>query len=163
MTRAFALIRTLIVAPLFVWLWTWLIPRWVGIPLHVVHPVAWIVVAVGGALAGWCALAFALRGLGTPAPFDPPRRLVVAGLYRFVRNPMYVGMGILFIGEAWLVARVEILYEMLIALALVSVFVIVYEEPALREKFGDDYREYCRNVRRWIPRLTPWYSREHLE
>src|SRR5690242_2104648 len=156
MARTFALIRTLIVAPLFVWLWTWLIPRWIGIPLHVVHREAWIVVAIGGMLAGWCALAFAIRGLGTPAPFDPPRRLVVSGLYRFVRNPMYVGMGILLIGEAWLVARVEIIYETLVALALVSVFVLVYEEPTLREKFGDDYRDYCRNVRRWIPRLTPW-------
>jgi len=163
MTRAFAVIRTLIVAPLFVWLWTWLIPRWIGIPLRVVHREAWIVVVIGGALAGWCALAFAIRGLGTPAPFDPPRRLVVAGLYRFVRNPMYVGMGILLIGEAWLVARVEILYEALIAFALVSVFIMVYEEPALRAKFGDDYRDYCRNVGRWIPRLTPWYSRAHLE
>ena len=94
---------------------------------------------------------------------DPPRRLVVSGLYRYVRNPMYVGFGILLIGEAWLIGRIEIIYEMLIALALVSTFVIVYEEPALRAKFGDDYLEYCRNVRRWIPRLTPWYSRPHLE
>ena len=94
---------------------------------------------------------------------DPPRRLVVSGLYRYVRNPMYVGFGILLIGEAWLIGRIEIIYEMLIALALVSTFVIAYEEPALRAKFGDDYLEYCRNVRRWIPRLTPWYSRPHLE
>jgi protein-S-isoprenylcysteine O-methyltransferase Ste14 len=163
MTRVFAFIRTLIIAPLFVWLWTWLFPRWLGVPMHVVHPEAWIVVAIGGLLAGWCAFAFGLRGLGTPAPFDPPRRLVVSGLYRFVRNPMYVGMGILLIGEAWLIGRIEIIYEALIALALVSVFVIVYEEPTLRAKFGDDYIDYCRNVRRWIPRLTPWYSRAHLE
>ena len=159
MTRVFALIRTLIVAPLFVWLWTWLLPRWVLGPLRVVHREAWIVVAIGAFIAGWCAFEFAWRGHGTPAPMDPPRRLVVSGLYRYVRNPMYVGFGILLIGEAWLIGRIEIIYEMLIALALVSTFVIVYEEPALRAKFGDDYLEYCRNVRRWIPRLTPWYSR----
>lgn len=163
MRRAFAILRTLIVAPLFVWLWTWLVPRWILGPLHVEHPEAWIVVAAGAFLAGWCALAFAIRGLGTPAPFDPPRRLVVTGLYRFVRNPMYVGMGILLIGEAWLIGRVEILYEALIAFALVSAFILVYEEPTLRSKFGDDYAEYCRNVRRWIPRLRPWYSPAHLE
>jgi len=163
MTRAFALIRTLIVAPLFVWLWTWLLPRWVLGPLRVVHREAWIVVAIGTFIAGWCAFEFAWRGHGTPAPMDPPRRLVVSGLYRYVRNPMYVGFGILLIGEAWLIGRIEIIYEMLIALALVSTFVIAYEEPALRAKFGDDYLEYCRNVRRWIPRLTPWYSRPHLE
>ena len=163
MTRTFAFIRTLVIAPLFVWLWTWLFPRWLGVPMHVVHPEAWVVVAIGGLLAGWCVFAFALRGLGTPAPFDPPRRLVVSGLYRFVRNPMYVGMGILLIGEAWLIGRVEIVFEALIALALVSVLVIVNEEPTLRAKFGEDYIEYCRNVRRWIPRLTPWYSHPHLE
>ena len=96
-------------------------------------------------------------------PLDPPRKLVVSGLYRFVRNPMYVAFGILLIGEAWLTGRIEIIYELLIALAMVSVFVIAYEEPTLRGKFGDDYIDYCRNVRRWIPRLTPWFSRPHLE
>ena len=163
MKRAFALIRTLIIAPLFVSLWTWFFPRWFLGPLRVVHQEAWIVVAAGAFLAGWCALDFAIRGLGTPAPFDPPRRLVVAGLYRFVRNPMYLGVGILLAGEAWLIGRIEIIYEMLIAFALVSAFILIYEEPVLRSKFGGDYAEYCRNVRRWIPRLSPWYSPAHLE
>jgi protein-S-isoprenylcysteine O-methyltransferase Ste14 len=164
MQRALAVVRTLIVAPLFVSIWTWFVPRWLfGPPLHIVHPEAWIVMAIGGAIAGWCAFEFAWSGRGTPAPFDPPRRLVVSGLYRFVRNPMYVGMGIILIGEAWLTVRIEFIYETLILLAVVSAFVIVYEEPALRSKFGDDYIGYCRNVRRWIPRLTPWYSPGHLE
>jgi protein-S-isoprenylcysteine O-methyltransferase Ste14 len=163
MQRAFAVVRTLIVAPLFVWLWAWLVPQWFFGPLHIVHREAWIVMAIGLGLAFWCAFEFAWRGRGTPAPFDPPRRLVVSGLYRFVRNPMYLGFGILLIGEAWLTGRIEFIYEMLIALAAVSVFVMVYEEPVLRSKFGDDYIEYCRNVRRWIPRLAPWYSPSHLE
>ncbi|MDP9359997.1 MAG: isoprenylcysteine carboxylmethyltransferase family protein [Acidobacteriota bacterium] len=157
MNRSFAVLRTLIIAPLFVSIWTWFVPRWViGAPLRVVHPEGWIPVVIGALIAGWCAFEFAWRGVGTPAPFDPPRRLVISGLYRYVRNPMYAGVAILLIGEAWLTARIEILYEMLIALVVVSIFVIAYEERALRSKFGDDYIEYCRNVRRWIPRLRPW-------
>ena len=156
MTRAFAVFRGLIVSAAFVSLWVWFIPRWFRIPMQIVHPEAWIVVAIGSLIAGWCMLAFGVKGLGTPAPFDPPRRLVVSGLYRFVRNPMYVGMGILLIGEAWLIGRIKIIYMAIVALTMVSIFVIVFEEPVLRSKFGDDYIEYCRNVRRWIPRLRPW-------
>ena len=159
----FALVRTIIVSILFVSIWTWFIPRWILGPLVVVHPEAWIVFAIGALIAGWCAVDFALRGRGTPAPFDPPRRLVVSGLYRFVRNPMYFGLAVMLIGEAWLLAHIEIIWELLFALVAVSIFVIVYEEPTLRSKFGDDYAEYCRNVRRWIPRLRPWYSPAHLE
>jgi len=156
MNRTFALIRTLIVAPLFVGTFTLLIPELMSLPMRIVHPEAWVIIAIGGSIAGWCALAFAWRGYGTPAPFDPPRRLVVSGLYRFVRNPMYAGMGILLVGEAWLMWRMEIVYMTLICFAAVSAFIVFYEEPVLRTKFGDDYIEYCRNVRRWIPRLTPW-------
>src|SRR6185369_1631971 len=97
---------TLVVAPLFVLLWTYFFPRWMGLKLQVVFPAGWILIAIGGLIAGWCVLVFPLRGLGTPAPWDPPRRLVVSGLYRFVRNPMYVGMGILMIGEALLLPQI---------------------------------------------------------
>jgi len=159
----FALLRTIVVSIVFLSMWAWFFPRWFLGRLTIVHPEAWIVVGIGVLISGWCALEFALRGRGTPAPFDPPRRLVVTGLYRFVRNPMYFGLAIMLIGEAWLVGRIEIIYEMLIALLCVSIFVIVYEEPVLRGKFGDDYIEYCRNVRRWIPRLRPWYSPAHLD
>ena len=161
--RLFALLRTVIVASFFVWLWCFLIPRLFRIPLHVVHREAWSVIAIGGLIAAACMFEFAWRGLGTPAPMDPPRHLVVSGTYRFVRNPMYVGFAIALLGEAWLTARIEIVYETLFYLAFFTLFVMAYEEPALRAKFGDDYREYCRNVGRWIPRLTPWYSRRHLE
>ena len=131
--------------------------------MHALHPEAWAVLAIGLAIGMWCAVEFALRGFGTPAPFDPPRRLVVTGLYRFVRNPMYVGLGIALFGEAWLTGRIEILYETLILLVAVTFFTVLYEEPALRRQFGGDYIEYCRNVGRWIPRLTPWYASPHLE
>jgi len=156
MTRTFALLRTLFFATLFVSLWTYFLPRWMGLKLQVVFPIGWILIVIGGLLCGWCVLAFALRGLGTPAPWDPPRRLVVTGLYRFVRNPMYVGMGIVMIGEAILIGRVEMIYLALFALFAVSLFIVLYEEPTLRSKFGEEYLEYCRHVRRWIPRLTPY-------
>jgi len=161
--KAFALVRTLVVGTIFLSIWLWWVPRLLGWPMHVVHAEAWAVFGFGLAIGMWCAIEFALRGLGTPAPFDPPKRLVVTGLYRFVRNPMYVGLGIALIGEAWLTARIEIIYEMLILLVAVTIFVLVHEEPALRRTFGDDYIEYCRNVGRWIPRLTPWYASPHLE
>ena len=163
MIRLFALIRTVFFAAIFVSFWMWLIPRWTIGALQIVHPQAWTVIALGGAICGWCFLEFALRGLGTPAPFDAPRRLVVSGVYRFVRNPMYVGMSVLLLGEAWLTGRAGLVVETLVLIAFTSLLVMAYEEPVLRTKFGEDYAEYCRNVRRWIPRLTPWYSRPHLE
>ncbi len=101
---------------------------------------------------------FALRGRGTPAPFDPPRRLVVTGLYRWVRNPMYVGMGVMLIGEALLIPQIAREMAALIAVLWIAVtlMVVKHEEPALRRTFGDDYAEYCRHVSRWIPRLRPF-------
>jgi len=161
--KAFALVRTLVIGPIFLSIWLWWVPRWMGWPLHVVHAEAWAVLTIGLAIATWCTVEFALRGLGTPAPFDPPRRLVVTGLYCFVRNPMYAGLGVALIGEAWLTGRIEILYEMLILWVVVTLLVLFYEEPALRRQFGDAYGEYCRKVGRWIPRLTPWYASPHLE
>ena len=165
--RLFALVRSLIVAPLFVSLWLYFLPRWFA-GQHVFEdprPLGWIIVAVGAFIGVPCVLAFAWRGLGTPAPFDPPRRLVISGPYRWVRNPMYVGMGIAMLGEALVYphARRVLLSEMLIAFTLVSILIVVNEEPALRRTFGADYDEYCRNVRRWIPRLTPWYAPTHLD
>jgi protein-S-isoprenylcysteine O-methyltransferase Ste14 len=155
--RTFALIRTLVIGTLFVSIWVWFVPRWfLGGAMHVVHAEAWLVGAAGAAIVAWCALEFALRGHGTPAPFDPPRQLVVSGLYHFVRNPMYLGLGVLLCGEAWLVGRVEILYEVLALWIAVSGFVLLYEEPVLREKFGAAYDDYRAHVPRWIPHLHPF-------
>jgi protein-S-isoprenylcysteine O-methyltransferase Ste14 len=99
---------------------------------------------------------FVLQGEGTPVPFVPPRRLVVSGLYRYTRNAMYLavvsailGQG-LFFGDAALIG-----YAFLIGFAC-HVFVLLYEEPALRKAFGSPYETYCSNVPRWIPRRTPW-------
>lgn len=160
MRRAFALLRAAIVAPLFIALWTYFLPRWIAGP-HVFddpRPLGWIVVAIGAAIGLPCVWEFAWRGLGTPFPLDPPRKLVITGPYRFVRNPMYVGMGIAMLGEALVFphAAPVVLGEIIVAAILVNLLVLFYEEPALRRMFGDDYANYCRNVRRWIPRLTPW-------
>ncbi len=99
---------------------------------------------------------FALRGLGTPAPILPPQQLVVTGFYRFVRNPMYVGVVAIVIGEALLFGRAALLAYAGAVWFAFHLFVVLYEEPALRRKFGAEYETYCRHVGRWIPRLTPW-------
>ena len=165
--RLFAVARALIVAPLFVSLWMYFVPRWIAGAQGFKNPrpLGWIVVAIGAAIGLPCVWEFAWRGLGTPAPFDPPRKLVISGPYRFVRNPMYFGMGLVLIGEAIVFPNITLLMLGLTAalFLFVTAFVIVYEEPTLRRTFGTDYEAYCRAVRRWIPRLRPWYSAAHLE
>lgn len=108
--------------------------------------------AAGAALAIWCVLTFAVVGRGTPAPFDPPRRLVVRGPYRAVRNPMYIGAGLALGGAALFYQSLPLLgYTALFAL-VTHLFVVGYEEPTLRRMFGDEYEAYRRRVRRWWPR-----------
>lgn len=161
-SRAFALIRALIVAAVFVSIWTWFVPLWMGsamIPQW--NAGAIILMALGAAVMIRCVWDFAWTGRGTPAPFDPPRRLVITGLYRYVRNPMYVGMGLFLIGEALVLPdiRDKMLALVVILWIVVTAFIIFYEEPTLQRLFGDDYAEYRRNVRRWIPRLRPFDHR----
>ncbi|HSJ31813.1 MAG TPA: isoprenylcysteine carboxylmethyltransferase family protein, partial [Longimicrobiales bacterium] len=91
-------------------------------------------------------------GRGTPAPMDPPKHLVETGPYRWVRNPMYLGLGLLLLGEAILLGSVRILVLIAVLFALLHAFITWYEEPALERKFGDDYRAYRKRVHRWIPR-----------
>jgi len=105
-----------------------------------------------GALYGWCLWNFAAVGRGTPAPTDPPRRLVLTGPYRLLRNPMYlsallaIGGWSLFFGS-WEVAG----YGAILGVC-VHLFVVLVEEPALRQRFGEDYKGYCRVTNRWLPR-----------
>ena len=101
-------------------------------------------------------LRFALEGRGTPAPVLPPERLVVSGLYRFVRNPMYVAVCTVLFGEFLLTGNLGLLGYSLIVLLAFHVFVIVYEEPTLARHFGEQYADFKRHVPRWLPRLTPW-------
>ena len=110
-----------------------------------------VIGAAGAAVALWCIFTFASVGRGTPAPFDPPRRLVRQGPYRFVRNPMYIGAGLALVGAALFYESSLVLgYAGLFFLAM-HLFVVCYEEPALRRTFGQEYELYCCRVRRWLP------------
>ena len=111
-----------------------------------------IATTTGAVLALWCILTFAVIGRGTPAPFDPPRRLVVRGPYRYVRNPMYLGAGLALAGAALYYQSAALLAYVSVFLLLTHVLVVSYEEPTLRHAFGEDYDAYCREVRRWWPR-----------
>jgi protein-S-isoprenylcysteine O-methyltransferase Ste14 len=115
---------------------------------------AWLAVAAIGLLDSFGR--FALQGLGTPAPMAPPRRLVVTGLYRFVRNPMYVAVLSAIFGQGLLLGNGSVLLYGAAAWLLAHLFVVLYEEPTLRATFGDDYIRFSAAVPRWIPRLTPW-------
>ena len=103
-----------------------------------------------------CFARFALDGLGTPAPVAPTKTLVVTGLYRHVRNPMYVAVVAIILAHAlWFESWAVLVYGGLIWLAFTT-FVAVYEEPTLKASFGAEYDRYCKHVGRWIPRLNPW-------
>jgi protein-S-isoprenylcysteine O-methyltransferase Ste14 len=155
-------IASLIVGSAFFALWFWLLPGWLGFKVDIrsVAPWRWIAAipsVLGFAVALRCVWDFGWTGRGTPAPVAPPQRLVVVGFYRYVRNPMYVGF---FTGWAglWIIfGRMNRMALIVTAIAVlgVALFVVFYEEPTLRGKFGSGYEEYCRNVPRWLPRLRP--------
>lgn len=111
-----------------------------------------LAVIVGLSLAIWCVLAFGIIGKGTPAPFDPPRRLVVRGPYRYVRNPMYVGAIVGLAGASLFYESLALAGFTILFTAVVHLFVLFYEEPTLARLFGADYTEYRRHVARWTPR-----------
>jgi protein-S-isoprenylcysteine O-methyltransferase Ste14 len=96
---------------------------------------------------------FAVRGLGTPAPIAPTKFLVVSGLHRYVRNPMYLGVALVILGESALFHAPHLAGYAMVMLLTAHVFVVLHEEPTLRRQFGESYEEYCRSVPRWIPRF----------
>jgi protein-S-isoprenylcysteine O-methyltransferase Ste14 len=141
----------------------WLLTGWeVAEPLHYWLPlrVVGAVLLVAGVVVLLDAFArFVREGLGTPAPVAPTERLVVGGLYRYVRNPMYLAVASIIVGQALLLGQLILLpYAALFGLA-VWAFVRWYEEPTLRRRFGEDYEEYRRAVPGWWPRRTPWRPR----
>jgi protein-S-isoprenylcysteine O-methyltransferase Ste14 len=101
-------------------------------------------------------LRFVRDGLGTPAPVAPTERLVVTGAYRYVRNPMYVAVIAAIVGQALLLGQTVLLYYGALVALLVVSFVRLYEEPVLRQQFGERYEAYRRAVPGWVPRLRPW-------
>jgi protein-S-isoprenylcysteine O-methyltransferase Ste14 len=157
----FVLARATTYATLFIGLLLVFVPgrilAWSGIvrptELGLPESAGIVVGAAGGALALWCIVTFALIGKGTPAPFDPPRKLVVQGPYRYVRNPMYIGAALALCGAAIFYRSIPLLGYLGLFLIATHVFVVWYEEPTLACLFGDDYQAYRVRVRRWLPRM----------
>jgi protein-S-isoprenylcysteine O-methyltransferase Ste14 len=138
----------------------WWISRWqfhTPFSGYTAFRIAGIVLIAGGAsMLLDSFVRFAIHGLGTPAPVFPTRHLVVTGLYRYVRNPMYVGIVSVILGQGLLLGDCRVLiYGALIWFAF-HLFVLAYEEPKLRRSFGIEYQTLCANVPRWIPRMQRW-------
>jgi protein-S-isoprenylcysteine O-methyltransferase Ste14 len=163
-----ALLRHLVAIIAFPATVTVIVPLWIarrrGIVLAPGQSVAALLLQLGGLVGVATGLLlfvsslrrFASEGRGTLAPWDPPRRLVVRGPYRFVRNPMISGVLIILVGEALLFVSTPHAWWALTFLAINLVYIPVVEEPSLERRFGEAYREYCRHVPRLFPRLRPW-------
>jgi protein-S-isoprenylcysteine O-methyltransferase Ste14 len=162
--RLFALLGTalfLVLAPGCVaGLVPWWISRWqfrAPFPRYAPLRVIGALLIAGGTFVVLDSFArFALQGLGTPAPAFPTRHLVVRGFYRYVRNPMYVAVVAVILGQALLFGDVRVFEYGLFAWLAAHLFVLAYEEPTLRKTFGREYESFRANVPRWIPRVTPW-------
>lgn len=157
----FVLVRAVTYASLFIGFLLVFLPgrvleRWGMIRPASIGPIevlALVVGIAGAALALWCILTFAIVGRGTPAPFDPPRRLVVAGPYCYVRNPMYLGAAGALLGAAVFYRSSALALYTAGFLLVTHLFVLLYEEPALTRTFGAEYRDYRGRVGRWLPRI----------
>lgn len=138
----------------------WLLSRWKvhrpvpgGTPARVLGAG---LIAAGGTVLTHSFVRFVVEGVGTPAPVAPTRYLVVGGLYRHVRNPMYLAMEAMILGQALLLGQRRLLGWAAIAAVPPATFVRLYEEPKLAASFGTEYEQYRRNVPRWLPRVRPW-------
>ena len=157
-TLLFLVLAPGIVAGLVPW---WLTGWDVRTPLPFWLParIAGIVLLSGGVIVLLHAFVrFVVEGVGTPAPVAPTRRLVVGGLYRYVRNPMYLAVEAMILGQGLALGRVVLLLYGLLFAALVFAFVRAYEEPTLRRQFGEQYEQYRRSVPGWWPRRDPWQA-----
>ena len=117
------------------------------------HYLSLLPIIVGAGILFWCVWDFAVAGRGTLAPVDPPKHLVVRGLYRYVRNPMSVGVVSILFGEALLFWSLSLLCYAIVFFIITHLFVVLHEEPALRRQFGESYEAYRRSVPRWLPHV----------
>src|SRR5215208_2567928 len=138
----------------------WWITRWEFLPpffdLQATRAVGILLIVAGlpGLVDSFAR--FALQGLGTPAPIAPTQRLVVTGLYRYVRNPIYIAVVAVIFGQALLFGDWRLLWYGALLWLFFHVWVVMIEEPTLKQTFGTEYESFRTNVPRWIPRLTPW-------
>lgn len=158
MMRLFTAFRAVVFASGFVYLWWWValrvrpfdgqfalaLPAWVSAP-------GVALMSLGGSLAALCIGVFVVRGHGTPALFDAPRKFVATGPYRYVRNPMYLGGFAVLAGFGLVLKSGSVALFALVWLGLVHLFVVLFEEPALKLRFGAPYEAYCSAVPRWVP------------
>jgi protein-S-isoprenylcysteine O-methyltransferase Ste14 len=120
-----------------------------GFLAYVAFPL-WV---IGTTVLIWCFWDFLVKGKGTPAPINPPKELVVSGLYKYVRNPMYVGILLVILGHFLWFGFWNLLIYAAVVFAAFSAFVIFYEEPTLKRNFGAAYEDYLKRVPRWIPKF----------
>jgi protein-S-isoprenylcysteine O-methyltransferase Ste14 len=161
--RWLSAIASLTVGAAFFFLWFWLLPQWLGFNIEIAGAARWRSLAaipsvLGFAIVSRCVWDFGWTGHGTPAPFAPPQRLVAVGFYRYVRNPIYLGFAMGWIG-LWIIFAHANAAAIIVVTAValgVHLFVVFYEEPTLRGKFGTEYDAYRQNVPRWWPRLRGW-------
>lgn len=158
-------VTSLAIGAAFFALWFWLLPSWLGFRVDTSGAARWrwiggVPSVLGFAVALRCVWDFGWTGQGTPAPVAPPKRLVVVGLYRHVRNPMYLGFFVGWVGLWVVFGRANLVAIAAASAVLVgtALFVLLYEEPTLRNAFGAQYEEYCRNVPRWLPRIRAWHE-----
>jgi protein-S-isoprenylcysteine O-methyltransferase Ste14 len=158
-TKVLTIFRGLLYSAAFIGLWIWIaayvrrfdpqipiaIPGWL-------FPVGVALALIGGLVAAACIGTFVTVGRGTPAPFDPPRRFVAVGPYRYVRNPMYLGAAAVILGVGLAIASPALVLLTVGFLFLMHLFVVLHEESTLTRRFGDSYRRYQSTVHRWLVR-----------
>ncbi|MFN2440899.1 MAG: isoprenylcysteine carboxylmethyltransferase family protein [Chitinophagaceae bacterium] len=135
-----------------------LIPYWIlGEKVkHIAHPLQFyhytgaIIFIIGFAIMLRCIISFAVEGRGTLSPADPTKKLVITGLYKYSRNPMYVGVTMILIGEAIFFQSVNLWIYLIFVFIVFNIFILLHEEPRLRKDFGEEYKQYCQKVRRWV-------------
>jgi protein-S-isoprenylcysteine O-methyltransferase Ste14 len=137
--------------------------RSIQIGWSLIEPLNWILVGLGVvsivlglSLVIKTVSLFAKIGQGTLAPWDPPRKFVVQGVYRYVRNPMISGVFCILLGETLIFGLIPLVYELIVFVAINLIYMPLIEEPGLMDRFGVEYAQYKQHVPRWIPRLKPW-------